>query len=339
MLRRLGQRGSAAQRVDQPLHRAAVAALPGGCRGGLSRAPAGRQRVAVGHVGRRHGPGGLHQPRRARVVRGQGAGAARLGGGRGQDRLRRADPVDVVWFDGSDPHRMHNYYTLPVQPDRLRRRCEAQRGAGEAVLFARSATVGGQQFPVHWGGDCESTYRRWPSRCAAGCRWGWAGSASGATTSAGSRARRRPALFKRWVAFGLLSSHSRLHGSSSYRVPWAFDEEAVEVTRRSPALKNSLMPYLWAPRVQAHEDGIPVMRAMVLEFPDDRTCALPGPPVHARAGPARRARSSPTRARSRCTCRRAVDELRGRQPRHRAGVGAAAATGSTRCRCWCGRAR
>jgi alpha-D-xyloside xylohydrolase len=76
------------------------------------------------------------------------------------------------------------------------------------------------------------------------------------------------------VAFGLLSSHSRLHGSDSYRVPWAFDDEAVEVTRRFAHLKNSLMPYLWAAAVEAHEHGIPVMRAMLLEFPDDRTASF-----------------------------------------------------------------
>ncbi len=47
-------------------------------------------------------------------------------------------------------------------------------------------------------------------------------------------------MFKRWLPFGLLSSHSRLHGSGSYRVPWAFDEEAVDVTRRFTRLKLSL---------------------------------------------------------------------------------------------------
>ena len=98
------------------------------------------------------------------------------------------------------------------------------------MLFARSATAGGQQFPVHWGGDCESTFDSMAEiaarRAVAGVV---AASASGATTSAASRARPTPAVFKRWVAFGLLSSHSRLHGSDSYRVPWAFDEEAVDV--------------------------------------------------------------------------------------------------------------
>lgn len=62
-------------------------------------------------------------------------------------------PTDVVWHDGSDPHRMHNYYTQ-LYNSTVFELLEKERGTGDAVLFARSATVGGQQFPVHWGGDC-----------------------------------------------------------------------------------------------------------------------------------------------------------------------------------------
>jgi alpha-D-xyloside xylohydrolase len=76
-------------------------------------------------------------------------------------------------------------------------------------------------------------------------------------------------VYKRWCAFGLLSSHSRLHGNQSYRVPWLFDEEAVEVLRFFTKLKCRLMPYLFNAARQAHEAGTPVMRAMLLEFPED----------------------------------------------------------------------
>jgi alpha-D-xyloside xylohydrolase len=79
-------------------------------------------------------------------------------------------------------------------------------------------------------------------------------------------------IYKRWVAFGLLSSHSRLHGSSSYRVPWTYDDEACDVLRFFTKLKCRLMPYLFGAAVQAHLEGIPVMRAMTLEFPSDPAC-------------------------------------------------------------------
>jgi len=81
-----------------------------------------------------------------------------------------------------------------------------------------------------------------------------------------------PALYKRWVAFGLLSTHSRLHGSESYRVPWIFDEESVAVMRHFVKLKNRLFPYLFAAAHEAAQRGWPVMRAMQLEFPGDPAC-------------------------------------------------------------------
>lgn len=81
-----------------------------------------------------------------------------------------------------------------------------------------------------------------------------------------------PDVYKRWAAFGLLSTHSRLHGSSSYRVPWLFGEESVDVVRHFTRLKCRLMPYLFSAAVQAHTDGIPAMRAMVLAFDGDRAC-------------------------------------------------------------------
>jgi alpha-D-xyloside xylohydrolase len=81
-----------------------------------------------------------------------------------------------------------------------------------------------------------------------------------------------PHIYKRWTAFGLLSSHSRLHGSGSYRVPWAYDEEACDVLRLFTKLKCRLMPYLWGTALEANREGVPTMRAMLIEFPNDPAC-------------------------------------------------------------------
>ena len=67
-----------------------------------------------------------------------------------------------------------------------------------------------------------------------------------------------PDVYKRWLQFGLLSTHSRLHGSKSYRVPWLFDEEAVDVCRKFTKLKLRLLPYLYSMAVKSHKTGIPV---------------------------------------------------------------------------------
>ncbi|ACQ79582.1 glycoside hydrolase family 31 [Beutenbergia cavernae DSM 12333] len=182
-------------------------------------------------------------------------------------------PTDVVWHDGSDPQRMHNYYTH-LYNEAVFSLLEAERGEGEAVLFARSATLGGQQFPVHWGGDCESTFVSMAESLRGGLSLALSGFGFWSHDIGGFEGVPDAAVFKRWVPFGLLSSHSRLHGSDSYRVPWAFDDEAVEVTRRFTHLKHALMPYLSQAGYEAHTDGIPVMRPMVLEFPDDPGAAV-----------------------------------------------------------------
>ncbi|WP_328513362.1 alpha-xylosidase [Streptomyces mirabilis] len=181
-------------------------------------------------------------------------------------------PTDVVWHDGSDPERMHNYYTH-LYNQAVFELLRAERGEGEALLFARSATAGGQQYPVHWGGDCESHFGAMAESLRGGLSLGLSGFGFWSHDIGGFEGTPTPAVFKRWVQFGLLSSHSRLHGSKSYRVPWDYGEEAVDVTREFTLLKHRLAPYLQRAAQQAHTTGVPVMRAMLLEFPDDPAAA------------------------------------------------------------------
>jgi alpha-D-xyloside xylohydrolase len=181
-------------------------------------------------------------------------------------------PTDVAYFDGSDPERMHNYYTY-LYNRTVFELLEERRGKGDAVVFARSATAGTQQFPVNWGGDCESTFESMAESLRGGLSLGLSGFGFWSHDIGGFEGTPPASVFKRWIAFGLLSSHSRLHGNESYRVPWLFDDEAVDVMREFIKLKNRLMPYLFGAAVEAHERGIPMMRAMCLEFPDDPGCA------------------------------------------------------------------
>lgn len=177
-------------------------------------------------------------------------------------------PTDGVYHDGSDPHRMHNYYTQLYNQavfDLLKER----KGEREAVVFARSATVGGQQFPVHWGGDCTSNYPSMAESLRAGLSFGMSGFGYWSHDIGGFEEGCTPDLYKRWTQFGLLSSHSRYHGSKEYKVPWLYGEEAVDVTREFTKLKLSLMPYLMNQSVQTSKTGVPMMRSMVLEFPGD----------------------------------------------------------------------
>ena len=178
---------------------------------------------------------------------------------------------DIAYYDGKNPLHMHNYYTFLYNKmvfDLLKE----ERGEGEAILFARSATAGSQQFPVHWGGDNSASYVSMAETLRAGLSMSHSGFGFWSHDISGFEQTAPADVYKRWAAFGLLSSHSRLHGSSSYRVPWLFDEESCDVVRKFTRLKCRLMPYLYGAAVEAHEHGTPMMRPMMLEFPDDPAC-------------------------------------------------------------------
>ena len=180
-------------------------------------------------------------------------------------------PTEVRYDDQSDPERMHNYYTYLYNQtvfDLLRQ----VKGEGQAVLFARSATSGSQKFPAHWGGDNSSSYASMAETLRGGLSLGLCGFGFWSHDISGFNDTATPDLYKRWVAFGLLSSHSRLHGNSSARMPWLFDDEAVDVVRFFNGLKTHLMPYLLDVAGEAQAHGWPVLRAMALEFPDDPNC-------------------------------------------------------------------
>ena len=194
-------------------------------------------------------------------------------------------PRDVVWYDGSPKLSIHNWYTQ-LYNQAVFEAIEETYGKGNACLYARSATVGGQQQPVHWGGDCESTFNGMAQSLRAGLSLTSSGFGFWSHGIGGFEgAFPDPAVYKRWVAFGMLGSHSRLHGSTVYRVPWLFDEEdekngvalvpgqtAVDVVREFTKLKLELMPYVYQLGLQPHVNGTPVMRSMFVEFPDDPAC-------------------------------------------------------------------
>lgn len=184
----------------------------------------------------------------------------------------RIPTENIQYFDGSDPYKMHNYYTQMYNKVVFETIKEV-KGEHQAAVFARSATAGGQQFPVHWGGDCESDYESMAESLRGGLSLCMSGFGFWSHDIGGFESTSTADVYKRWVAFGLLSSHSRLHGSTSYRVPWAYDEDASAVVRFFSKLKCSIMPYLFKIANDAYTKGIPTMRSMVLEYQNDDTCA------------------------------------------------------------------
>jgi alpha-D-xyloside xylohydrolase len=190
----------------------------------------------------------------------------------------RIPTKNVQWHDKTvDPNRMHNYYAF-IYNKLVFEAVQKAHGKTEAILFARTACAGSQRFPLQWGGDCESTPAALAESIRGGLSLGLASFAFWTSDIGGFEGSPPPWIYKRWVAFGLLNSHSRLHGSNSYRVPWLVDasskepENCTDVLRHWVQLKRQLMPYLYAQSMESVAHGWPTsVRAVALEFPDDPT--------------------------------------------------------------------
>lgn len=138
------------------------------------------------------------------------------------------------------------------------------------LLWARPGWAGGQQYPVHWGGDPNTTFGAMGSSLRGGLSLGLSGYAFWSADIGGFHGEPSTELYVRWAQFGLLgNSHARFHGTTR-REPWAFGEEAFDIVREYARERYRLLPYLYSYAERAPETGLPVMRPLVLEFQGDR---------------------------------------------------------------------
>jgi alpha-D-xyloside xylohydrolase len=174
-------------------------------------------------------------------------------------------PEDARFASGATGAEMHNPYPLLYQREAF----EATAAhAGRAVVWSRSAAPGVQRYPGHWAGDSECTFGDLASTLRGGLAAAMSGLAYWSHDIGGFWGDPSPELYVRWAQWGLLSGLSRYHGATP-RDPWLFGDEALAIFREYARLRSRLVPYLVSYGWEASETGTPLMRPMVLEFPDD----------------------------------------------------------------------
>jgi len=175
-------------------------------------------------------------------------------------------PEDAVFDNGRSGRSMHNLY--PYLYNEAVYEVTRDVHGDDGLVWGRSAWVGSQRFPVHWGGDPHPS----ESGMAAALRGGLSASLSGIAfwshDIGGFRGTPSPELYVRWAQFGLLSSHARCHGTTP-REPWAFGETATDQFRTYAELRYSLLPYIYTYAEIAARTGLPVVRPLVLAYQDD----------------------------------------------------------------------
>lgn len=173
-------------------------------------------------------------------------------------------PEDAV-YHSIDGKLFHNLYSLVYNSTVF-------NASNENIVWARSGTAGSQRYPLHWGGDSQCSFAALAGTLRAALSLGLSGIPFFSHDIGGFIGTPDDELYIRWAQLGLFSSHSRCHGvgDNAHREPWYFSNEALEIFRFYDKLRYSLMPYIYSQAKKCTETGLPMMRALYLEYPEDR---------------------------------------------------------------------
>lgn len=175
-------------------------------------------------------------------------------------------PPDAV-YAGVPSESMHNRYPL-LYGKAVWDATEEAHGRGNATLWARAAWAGSQRYPIHWSGDGVARTEDLACVLRATLSFGLSGFPFYSHDIGGFTGLPSPELFVRWTQLGLFSSHARTHGQPP-REPWAYGEQAESLVRRYLELRSRLLPYLWTESVECGRTSLPMVRALLIDFPDD----------------------------------------------------------------------
>lgn len=177
-------------------------------------------------------------------------------------------PLEGIYASGKTGLYEHNLYPLrynkAVADITLDKR-------GENIIWARSAWAGSQRYPLHWGGDAANTNMGMAATLRCGLSFGLSGFSFWSHDIGGFVVSTPSELYRRWLPFGFLSSHTRAHGAPPTE-PWLYSQNMVDEFKRCAELKYKLMPYILDQAQICSETGLPMVRAMLVEYPEDPGC-------------------------------------------------------------------
>jgi alpha-D-xyloside xylohydrolase len=176
-----------------------------------------------------------------------------------------AAPLTGIYANGRSGFYEHNLYPLRYNKAVAE---ITRKVTGENIIWARSAWAGSQRYPLHWGGDSGNTDTSMAATLRGGLSLGLSGFSFWSHDIGGFTQKSPEELYRRWVPFGMLTSHSRCHGAAP-REPWEYSAAFLDDFRRADEMKYRLMPYIYAQAKDSSERGLPMLRALFIEYPGD----------------------------------------------------------------------
>ena len=176
-----------------------------------------------------------------------------------------AAPADGLYHSGRTGFYEHNLYPLRYNKAVAE---ITQKEKGYTLIWARSTWAGSQRYPLHWGGDAETNNGAIAATLRGGLSLGLSGFSFWSHDLGGFATKSPENLYRRWTPFGMLTSHVRSHGEPP-REPWLYSEDFLKGYRNADNMRYELMPYIYAQAKESSEKGLPMMRALFVEFPND----------------------------------------------------------------------
>ena len=193
------------------------------------------------------------------------AGLLRLGVGAIKVDFGEAAPLAGMYHSGRSGFYEHNLY--PLRYNKVVAEV-TKEVTGENIIWARSAWAGSQRYPIHWGGDAGKMDIGMPASLRGGLSLGLSGFTFWSHDIGGFFGDKAEDVYHRWVPFGMLTSHTRSHGQPP-KEPWEFSPGFLADYRKAAEMKYRLMPYIYAQAKDSSERGLPMLRALFVEYPDD----------------------------------------------------------------------
>ncbi len=208
----------------------------------------------------------LSNPATVRWYQDKIAGLLRQGVGAIKCDFGEAAPLNGLYASGKTGFYEHNLY--PLRYNKALWEIVNQTNNGEGVIWARSAWAGSQRYPLHWGGDAATNNTGMMGDLRGGLSFGLSGFSFWSHDMGGFVTASPEDIYRRWLPFGFLSSHTRAHGAPPTE-PWLISESFTDAFRAAAEMKYRLMPYVYAQAKDCSNRGLPMVRAMFVEFPDD----------------------------------------------------------------------
>ena len=207
----------------------------------------------------------LSNPKTVKWYQDKIANLIKLGVGVIKCDFGEAAPYDGFYYSGRGGLYEHNLY--PVRYNKALFEA-VKANSGEGVIWARSAWAGSQRYPLHWGGDAATTNTGMLGDLRGGLSFGLSGFSFWSHDMGGFVTASPEDIYRRWLPFGFLSSHTRAHGAPPTE-PWLISESFTKAFRQAAEMKYKLMPYVYAQAKDCSERGLPMVRALLVEFPED----------------------------------------------------------------------